>query len=266
MRVGIVQFHPVFGGVARNIARAIALARTASADLWILPELFTTGYQFRDRDEVAHLAEGLDGPSMATMATKAAELGTWFCGGFAERDGDKLFNSAFLVGPDGNAMVYRKVHLFDREKELFDQGDRGFVVVDVSGAKVGMMICFDWLFPESARTLALMGAQVIAHPSNLVLPHCPEAMKTRALENRVFTFTANRIGHEDRLGDGGLTYIGSSVAYAPDGRRLISAGREDECAAVVEVDPALALDKSMTRRNDVLADRRVDAYRLGRRC
>ncbi|MFO0767873.1 MAG: nitrilase-related carbon-nitrogen hydrolase [Nitrospiraceae bacterium] len=94
---------------------------------------------------------------------------------------------------------YRKTHLFFEETLFFDPGDSGFQVWDVGGAKVGVMICFDWFYPESARTLALMGADIIAHPSNLVLPHCPDSMVTRCLENRVFSITANRIGRA-RLG------------------------------------------------------------------
>jgi predicted amidohydrolase len=211
---------------------------------------------------VEALAEDVAGPTIVTMAEKAAELGCWFCGGFPERAGEKLFNSAFLVGPQGLSAVYRKVHLFDREKELFDPGDRGFEAVNVDGVSVGMMICFDWLFPESARTLAVMGAQVILHPSNLVLPHCPEAMKTRALENRVFTVTANRIGTEERIPEGPLTYIGQSVIYSPRGELLVRLGAEEEGAVAVEVDEELGLNKRLTSRNDIFSDRRPDLYRL----
>jgi predicted amidohydrolase len=263
MRIGVVQFNPLFGGVGRNIAKAISLVRPLKADLWVLPELFATGYQFADASEARVLAEDTEGPTIDTMVRKARELGVWFCGGFPEATEGRVYNSAFLVGPEGLAGVYRKVHLFGREKELFSPGDRGFEVHDVAGVRVGMMICFDWLFPESARTLMLGGAQVLLHPSNLVLPHCPEAMKTRALENRVFTVTANRIGSESRVPGESLRYIGQSVVWSPRGEAVLRLGVEDEAAAVVEIDERVALDKRVTGYNDLVKDRRPEMYRLG---
>jgi predicted amidohydrolase len=261
MKVGVIQYFPVFGGVARNIAKTISLARAQHADLWVLPELFATGYQFKNADEAKFFSETPKGPTLTTMKAKAAEMDCWFCGGFVERDASKIFNSSFLVGPGGEMEIYRKTHLFDREKELFSSGDTGFVTRSVNGVLVGMMICFDWIFPESARTLACNGAQLILHPSNLVLPHCPDAMKVRALENRVFTITANRIGSEDRVPqESGLTYVGQSVIYGPDGQCLLRADDQTEVAAVVEINPDAALEKRITTRNDLLADRRPDFY------
>jgi predicted amidohydrolase len=262
MRIGIVQFHPVFGAVARNIAKAISMVRDKDADIWVLPELFATGYQFRDRIETMALSEKLTGPTLTTMAEKAAAFNCWFCGGFAERDGKRVYNSAFLIGPEGDLFVYRKVHLFDREKLYFDPGNQGFGVVPVRGVNVGLMVCFDWLFPESARTLALKGADVILHPSNLVLPHCPEAMKTRALENGVFTVTANRIGTEERLAGQPLTYIGQSVVYSPKGERLLQLGGEEEEAVVVEIQAESARDKQITEGNHLLLDRIAKQYKV----
>jgi len=261
MKVGFVQFFPVFGGKARNIARVVDMVRGRDADLWVLPEFFATGYQFKDRAEVEALAEPLDGTMIRTMADQARALGTRFCGGFPERAGDAVYNSAFLVGPDGLEASYRKVHLFDREKELFQPGDRGFEVVDMAGVPVGMMICFDWIFPESARTLAMKGARLLLHPSNLVLPHCPDSMPVRCIENRVFAVTANRIGVEERTEEA-LTYIGMSQVVDPAGRILIRAGRDEEVAGSVEIDPDRAADKHITRRNHLLEDLRPQLYTL----
>ena len=259
MNVGFVQFFPVFGGVARNIAKIVDMVRGQDADIWVLPELFSTGYQFKDRAEVEILAESVDGVTIQTLVEQAKKLGTRFCGGFPERDGDAIYNSAFIVGPGGLEATYRKVHLFDREKELFQSGDRGFEVVDVVGVPVGMMICFDWIFPESARTLALKGAQVLLHPSNLVLPHCPDSMPVRCIENRVFAVTANRIGVEERTQEA-LTYIGMSQVVDPTGRVLARAGRDEEVAAVVEIDPSRAAEKHITGRNHLFDDRRPHLY------
>ncbi len=121
------------------------------------------------------------------------------------------------------------------------------------------MVCFDWIYPESARTLALKGAQLIAHPSNLVLPHCPDAMVTRCLENRVFAATANRVGREDR-GGVDLTYIGKSEVVSPRGEILRRLGEDREEVAVEEVDLSLAKSKRINSHNDLFPDRRPQYY------
>jgi predicted amidohydrolase len=122
-----------------------------------------------------------------------------------------------------------------------------------------MMVCFDWIFPESARTLALLGADIICHPSNLVLPYCPDAMVTRCIENRVFAITANRVGSESRNKET-LTFIGRSQVVDPKGKILHRASDKDEEANVVEIDPATARNKSLNRFNDLLKDRREKLY------
>jgi predicted amidohydrolase len=130
----------------------------------------------------------------------------------------------------------------------------------VDGGKVGMMICFDWFFPEVARVLALEGAQVICHPANLVLPWCQDAMRTRSIENRVFSVTANRIGAEKR-GNIALTFTGKSQIVTPKGDVLAQASERSESLKVVDVDPAEALDKHVTPNNDLFKDRKVALYK-----
>jgi predicted amidohydrolase len=125
-----------------------------------------------------------------------------------------------------------------------------------------MMICFDWIFPETARSLALAGADIICHPANLVLSYCQDAMITRCVENRVFAVTANRTGSESRAG-ATLRFTGLSEIVAPDGGVLARAGVEAEEVIVREIDPFEARDKAVTPQNDVLGDRRPDLYRLG---
>jgi predicted amidohydrolase len=117
------------------------------------------------------------------------------------------------------------------------------------------MVCFDWYFPESARSLMLKGAEIIAHPSNLVLPNCPEAMRTRALENRVYTVTADRVGAER-----GLQFIGQSEIVNPRGRVLYRASAKREEFVVREINLGIARDKAVTPMNNLLADRVPRAY------
>jgi predicted amidohydrolase len=265
MRIGYVQNDPVYGEREENLrALESALAGAERADLWVVPELFATGYLFGSRAEAERLAEPVDGgPTVRTLVGLARGTGAAFVAGLAERAADgRIFNAAVAVDGQGLRAVYRKIHLFDREKEWFDPGDLGFPVVTLAGARVGLMICFDWRFPEAARSLALAGAQIIAHPSNLVMAFCQAAMVTRALENRVFTVTANRIGAEDRAGSR-LTFTGGSRIVAPSGRVLSDAPAGAPASACVEIDPTEADDKRATAQNDLLSDRRPEFYRLG---
>jgi len=122
------------------------------------------------------------------------------------------------------------------------------------------MICFDWFFPEAARCMALAGADILCHPANLVLPHAPNAMITRCLENRVFAVTADRVGSEERGNNERLTYIGSSQIVTPQGEVLVRASSDREEVRVVTIDPKEARRKTVNRYNHLFMDRRVDLY------
>ncbi|HXF06217.1 MAG TPA: nitrilase-related carbon-nitrogen hydrolase [Blastocatellia bacterium] len=277
MRIGFYQFAPVLGDVPANRRQIRAALQACDADLVVLPELATSGYLFLTADEVEAVAEPVPGPTTDLLHQLAAERGIHIVIGLPERATDGIYNSAVLVGPEGVMGVYRKAHLFSDEKDWFRPGDVGFPIFEVRGAKVGLLVCFDHLFPEAARTLALAGAEIICHPSNLVLPELGQlTTRVRAIENRVFWILANRIGVEeraltstsDRPSEGSrpltrkLTYTGCSQIIAPDGKILHRAPAQEETLAVVTIDPAQATDKFVTPRNHVLADRRPDLYRL----
>ena len=254
----VVQTAPEFGAVRANLEQALAMI-PAGCDLAVLPELFATGYQFTSRDELRSLAESIpDGPTCAALRDHATHSGTTVVAGLAESAGDKLFNTAVLVRPDGSVEIYRKIHLFWDEKLIFDAGDLGFPVFEACGTTIGVMICFDWLFPEAAGTLARRGARVICHPSNLVLPHCPDVMPLRALENRVFTITTNRVGTEQRT-DTALRFIGRSVIASPRGERLAECSGDKPDTALYKLDLDLC-DPYLTPRNHVVTDRRPEFY------
>lgn len=261
MKAAFVQTSPVFGEVQKNVDRAVSKLEKLDAGLIVLPELYSTGYQFRSKKELLELAEEVpSGYATRRLAEAAKAKGAYIVAGLAERAGKKAYNSAVLVGPRGLIGTYRKAHLFWDEKRIFSKGDTPFRVFKAGKARVGIMICFDWLFPEAARTLALGGAEVICHPSNLVLPYCPQAMITRSLENRVFTITANRVGVEERVAGKPLRFIGTSQVTTPNGEVLARAGSKREGAAVVEIDPGMARRKRITPLNDVFRDRRVDLF------
>jgi 5-aminopentanamidase len=262
MKVGFYQFDPVFGDKQGNIAKVLTRLRSSKADLLVLPELFATGYQFISRDEVFALSEPVpDGHTCQALVELSREKGMFFVAGLAERDGERLFNSAILTGPDGFIGVYRKTHLFSEEKLWFEAGDTGFQGFETPIGRIGIMICFDWIFPESMRTLTLMGAEIVAHPANIVLPWCPSAMPVRCLENRVIAITANRTGSESRKAGHTLRYIGTSQITAHNGTILKRAPEDSEILMTVDIDPADARNKSLNPYNDLIGDRRPGLYR-----
>ncbi len=260
MRVGFFQFAPVFGQVRRNRDYVLAALEDVRADLVVLPELPFTGYFFRDRRELSRLAEEIPGSeTIGRLAALCRRRDFFIVTGFAEKAGGRLFNSAVLVGPDGGLHVYRKLHLFNTEKDCFDPGDTPLEAVTVRDARIGLMVCYDWRFPEVARVLTLRGAQILCHPSNLVLPWCQQTMLTRSLENSVFSVTANRYGTERRP-HGELTFTGRSQIVDPRGNRLCRAATDADALCIEEIDIAQADEKKMTPRNDLLTDRRPEFY------
>lgn len=265
MKAAFLQFGPEYLNVGANLDTVERLLAGVDADLIVLPELFASGYFFRSKGDLASVAEPIpDGRTTERLQAWAAATGAVLVAGLPERAGEDFYNSAVVVTPLGYAGTYRKVHLFYEEKTLFTPGDLGFPVIEVSDRagrtyRLGVMICFDWYYPEAARVLTVRGADVIAHPSNLVRKDCPRAMPIRALENHVYTITANRIGSEAR-GDEILTFIGQSLICDPEGNVLAAAGREETILGVAGVDPAAARDRKITRHNDLIVDRRPEHY------
>lgn len=268
MRAICLQHEPTYLGASENLNRVEAALQGQEADLIILPELFATGYFFRSTEDASSVAESVpDGPTTRRLASWAMRSGATFVAGLVEEEGGVLYNSAAVVTPRGWLGTYRKVHLFYEEKKHFSPGNLGFPVFTVTDRqgkayRLGVMICFDWYFPEAARTLALAGADVIAHPANLVRPDCPRAMPIRALENHVFTATANRIGAESN-GQETLRFIGQSHICDPSGHVLASAGREEPTVIAAAFNPGQARDRRLTVHNDLFEDRRPEVYGLG---
>ena len=262
MKAGFYQFDPSFGKKEENLGRAASAIKGVELDLIVLPEFFATGYQFISTEEAAELSEPVpDGPTTELLSELSISKGIYIVAGLPEKHNDKLYNSAVFTGPDGFIGVYRKTHLFFEETKYFTPGDTGFKVWDTDIGRIGIMICFDWFFPEAMRSLALSGADVVAHPSNLVLPFCPDAMPVRCLENMVFAITANRIGTESRKEESSLTFIGKSEIVSPKGKILIRAPEDREVLMIKEIDPESARDKSLNPFNSVFKDRRPEKYK-----
>jgi predicted amidohydrolase len=221
-KVGFVQFMPVRKDVEQNILTLRKLLSGVQADLLVLPELANSGYLYAASGDLAPFSEDphAPGPFLSVLQEIALETGGMLVTGFAEKSEQGLYNSAAAVDRTGVIEIYRKTHLFADEQDLFLPGDSGFRVFTYRGVRIGMMVCFDWFFPEAARTLALKGAQIIAHPANLVLPYCQQAMATRSLENAVYSITTNRYGTE-QLGTQSLCFTGGSQVLDPKGRLLL---------------------------------------------
>ncbi len=262
-RVSVLQYKPELLQVEANFARISQMLQGAETDLIVLPELALSGYVFADQAEVAASAESIpDGAIFQGFKKLARDLDCSIVYGFAEKAKEHFFNSSALINPDGSYEIYRKIQLFYREKLFFSPGDKPYFVSKAKhGVRIGMMVCFDWTFPEAARSLALQGAQIITHPSNLVLPWCQEAMKTRSLENRVFSITANRTGTETN-GEFSEYFTGKSQILGTKGEILIRLSETQESLYTIEIDPFLADNKAVTEHNDAFKDRRTEMYSL----
>ncbi|MRT93647.1 nitrilase-related carbon-nitrogen hydrolase [Ancylomarina sp. 16SWW S1-10-2] len=260
MKVVCIQNAPKFGAKEKNFQEVRSLLNKVKADLIVLPELFATGYTFTSKAEAKELAETNHGKTAEFLKELSIKTGATIIGGFVEIEDEKIYNSALIVSENKVIDTYRKIHLFNKEKLWFEPGDKPLKVYDVKGMKIGVMICFDWMFPEVCRTLTLLGMQVLAHPSNLVMPYCQNAMVTRCLENRIFAITSNRIGREKR-GQDDFNFTGMSQITNFNGEILSSAPDKKTDVLSIEIDPNKAKDKMINDFNNLLDDRRLDFYK-----
>jgi len=259
MKIGYIQTSPLFGDKKYNFEEIEKLISGVKANLIVLPELFATGYTFISKKEAVSLAESQDGKTAQFLINIAQSTGAIVIGGFIEKEGEKIYNAAMMISNNGVIGSYRKIHLYYKEKLWFSSGDKPLKIYDIDGVKVGIMICFDWIFPETARILGLLGADIIAHPSNLVLPYCQKAMVTRCLENRVFAITSNRIGEEKR-GEDHFKFTGKSQITSYNGEILSSAPGNKNYVDIIDVDIQKARDKKLNKYNDLFENRRVEFY------
>ncbi len=259
MKIGFIQFAPVLGDLDATMERLDRLFDDSErADLMVLPELCNSGYHFTDRDQAWSTSEAI-GQSrfIAYLTAKCRDADLFIVSGFNEREGTHLYNSAVLVGPEGYVGRYRKCHLFMNEKDYFQPGDEGLPVFDTGKFRVGILICFDWIFPEVWRILALKGADIICHPSNLVLPGMAQkAIPLHAMTNRIFIVTANRVGTERDL-----TFTGRSIIADPKGDVILEGSETGEEIRIREITLGLAREKMITLRNHLFHDRRPELYR-----
>lgn len=211
-----------------RVLETMSMAKSKDAHYILFPELYTSGYYLGDR--VLELAETVDGPMIAAIREHARRLGTGVIIGFPERDGNQLYNAAVFIDRQGEILgTYRKIHLFDQEKNYFSSGE-SIPVFDVPEGKFGMMITYDMEFPEVARVLAIKGAQVILILSSNMIPYQPYQhiyLRARAIENHVFVATANRVGLENDT-----VFFGESEVIHPTGTSLHKSFNNEDLAVV----------------------------------
>ena len=245
MLCGVAQTEPRLGERDANFETCLARLEDAAAagcELIVLPECATSGYMFASEDEALRFAEEIPGPSVEALAEACARHGLHCVAGLLERDGDRLRNTAVLIGPAGLVGRYRKTHLpFLGVDRFVAPGDEPSEVYDTPVGRIGMVICYELRFPEPTRALALGGAELVVHPTNWPTPVRPFAdflTRARAAENRVFLLTANRIGAE-----GGVEFFGRSQVVDPLGNRVVKAGERVEDLVFAEIEPAEAREK-----------------------
>jgi predicted amidohydrolase len=265
MRVAVAQIEPRLGENDSNLETCLARleqAVAAGAELLVLPECAIPGYMFDSAEEALPFAEEIPGPSTQALADACRRLGAHVVCGLLERDGDLLYNSAVLVGPDGLVGSYRKTHLPFLGVDRFTAPGDELPVYDTPLGRIGLEICYDLRFPEATRTLALKGAEIVAHPTNFPLAARVQTeliTVARAAENRIFLLTANRVGKE-RRGE----FCGWSQIVDPYGRRLAEASETEEALLLAEIDVEQARDKDYVIPGEyelyLFGDRRPELY------
>lgn len=250
------------GSTADSLAALDRAARRAAAEgarLLVASEMYLTGYALGER--VAELAEPADGPGAGAVSRIAAEHGVAIAYGYPERDGDRVHNSARLVGADGTPLAnYRKTHLYGGfETARFTPGGTPVVQADLDGVRVGLLVCYDVEFPETVRAHALAGTELLLVPTALMRPYeivAETLVPARAFESQLYIAYANRCGTEGEGGDA-LSFTGLSCLAAPDGTVRARAGTGEDLV-VADVDPARV--RASRAANPYLSDRRPELY------
>ncbi|MEK0083533.1 nitrilase family protein [Benzoatithermus flavus] len=270
VRVACIQMEPRVGDKAHNVERSLELIEEAAdqgAKLVVLPELANSGYVFENREEAFALAEPVpSGETVRAWAAAAKRHDFYLTAGICERDGEALYNSAVLIGPEGHIGTFRKVHLWNEENLFFEPGNVGFPVFKTPLGRIAMIICYDGWFPESWRLCALQGADIVCVSTNWV-PIPGQDPKREAManilcmaaahSNSIFVAAADRVGTER-----GQPFIGQSLIVSYTGWPIAGpAGRSGEEIIYADCNLADARRKrNWNEYNQVLRDRRSDVY------
>jgi len=270
LTVACLQMEPVFADIQHNIQTSVALIEQAAAQgatLMVLPELCNTGYVFATRAEAFALAETVpEGRATQAWLQCARRLGVYIVAGLAEREGEQLYNSAVIIGPEGFIGRYRKVHLWGDEAIFFTPGNLGFPVFKTRIGTLGCHICYDSWFPESFRLAALQGAEIVCVPTNWV-PIPGQDPQREAMANILVMAAAHTnsiyIAAADRVGvERGQPFIGQSLIAGYTGWPVAgpaSGAQQEIILASINLADAKR-HRNWNAFNQVLRDRRIDVY------
>ena len=271
LKIAVVQMEPKIGNKEANNKRMVTFIDKAvqnEAKLIVFPELVNSGCIMNSLEEAYDLSEQIPGgDSIGFWEQMATQKQVYIVAGILEKENEKLFNTAVLIGPDGFIGKYRKCHLWYEDKLFYEPGDLGFPVFDTPIGKIGLLICYDLSFPETVRIEALMGADVIAVPINI--PGAPETsyddrgwsmLNYRAVAygnvNKLFIACANRIGEER-----GTYFTGASMITSCEGWPLAGpAEKDEEVILYAEVDILKKRRLQKLNLDEALSDRRTDLY------
>lgn len=256
MKIGFFQFSPYHGKKNKNIEKIIDIIKKSKAELIVFPELATSGYLIPDKNFLKENSFSIpESREFEELFKVVKKTGTAAIIGFPEKFKDKFYNSALYILPNGKFGVYRKIHLFYKEKLFFEKGenpDSG--IFEYKGFRFGIIICYDWFFPEHIRYLAIKKKiHMVLHPANLILPWGQRAMRIRAIENRIFTLTCNRIGEEKYKNDHYI-FTGKSQIVSPKGEIIVRATSKKESLRISKINLKEAEDKSLNRYNIIHED------------
>jgi N-carbamoylputrescine amidase len=270
VQISCIQFEPRIGETEQNVATSVSLIGDAAAGgskLIVLPELCNSGYVLNSREEAYELSETVEtGNSIAAWKAAAADMDIHIVAGFIERQDDRLYNSAVVLGPKGLIGTYRKNHLWNAEALYFERGDLGFPVFHTPFGRIGVLICYDGWFPEAWRLLALQGADLVCVPTNWV-PMAEQPANSPAManilcmaaahSNSMFVAACDRIGTER-----GQPFIGQSLIVNPNGWPVAGPASVSEPGTVTAVCNLSAARRQRTWNsfNQVMRDRRTDLY------
>lgn len=275
IKCAVVQNNPILGEKQKNLNETITHMRgcaKSGAKLVIFPECNLSGYLFNSKEECLSIAETIPGPTIETLMDKCKELGIYIIVGLLEKHEGKLYNSAVLIGDNGEVLyTYRKTHLPDMGADRFvDPGPGPLEVVETPIGKIGILICYDWSIVETTRVLMLKGAGILVAITNM--PDGRDAYpdfisRTRARDNHSYVVVSNRVGEE-----GGVRFLGRSQICDPYGAVLAEAPANQLNVIYSDLEPDLV--NKMERkhksgggqpdylRERLLRNRRPDLYAL----
>lgn len=262
VKTAIVQTEIALKEPKRNLEKIIKYSEEIDAELIVFPECSNSGYLYHNQHQAIEFAETVPGPITNNLSAISKEQKKYIAIGLLERVNSTLRNTAILFRPDGKMNVYRKTHIPFLGVDRFVLPGQEIIPFNTDIGCIGILICYDWRFPEAARCLALQGADVIiglsAWPEGAAI--IPKLLiSARAAENRVWVISSNRVGKEEDI-----TYIGKSSIVDPAGDTIASLNNE-EGFAVGNVDFSKSRKKRIVRIEkeyeiDLFNDRRPMLY------